>query len=99
MEVRCVCIFVQGFVEDPYLVRIVEGRPVASGGPKELLREWGPGRPRSVLAARFSKNYKMYSYVTGELPGVIAANFEADMRLQSTPRSFVLRPLRRVPSK
>merc|ERR1719311_1340501 len=43
----------------------------------------GAGFYLDATTEGFSKNYKMYSYVTQELPAVIAANFEADMRLQS----------------
>ena len=43
----------------------------------------GAGFYVDATQAPFSKNYKMWSYVTEELPSLIAANFPADMTRQS----------------
>lgn len=43
----------------------------------------GAGFYVDATAAPFDRNYRMYSYVTEELPALIAANFPADMDRQS----------------
>jgi len=43
----------------------------------------GAGFYLDATQALFAKHYRMYSYVTQELPAVIAANFPADMSRQS----------------
>jgi S-formylglutathione hydrolase len=43
----------------------------------------GAGFFVDATEAPYSKNYRMYSYVTEELPALIAANFPADMARQS----------------
>ncbi|MDO7843248.1 S-formylglutathione hydrolase [Sphingomonas immobilis] len=44
---------------------------------------FGAGFYLDATEAPWSANYRMWSYVTGELPDVIAANFPADMARQS----------------
>ena len=43
----------------------------------------GAGFYVDATAEPFAKHYRMWSYVTGELPGLIAANFPADMSAQA----------------
>jgi len=43
----------------------------------------GAGFYLDATQAPFARNYRMYSYVTQELPALIAANFPADMSRQS----------------
>jgi S-formylglutathione hydrolase len=53
--------------------------------PDEPDYDFGQGAGFYVDATQdpFAKNYRMYSYVTGELPDLIAAHFPADMARQS----------------
>ncbi len=43
----------------------------------------GAGFYVDATEAPFAKNYRMYSYITSELPNLVAANFPADMTRQS----------------
>ncbi|MGI9350138.1 MAG: S-formylglutathione hydrolase [Rhizobiaceae bacterium] len=59
--------------------------PRGEGVPDEDVYFFGTGAGFYVDAAEapYSDHYNMYSYVTHELPDVIAANFNADMTRQS----------------
>ena len=54
----------------------------------------GAGFYVDATQAPFARNYRMWSYVTEELPELIAEHFPVDPRRQSDPRAFDGRPWR-----
>ena len=58
-----------------------DGVPDDAGGAYDF--GLGAGFYVDATQPPFDANYRMYSYITRELPGVIAANFPADMARQS----------------